>query len=215
MLVVTAFLIRVRACLQKENYTMNALTEMLMGQLAGGAISQISAKIGADTGTTSKAVGMAVPLLISALARNSSTPAGAEALNQAIARDHDGSVLDNLSGFFSNTTAANGAGILSHVLGERRNDVENGLAQSAGLDPGAAGQLLETVAPLVMGALGKTQQQQGLDANGLSAFLGEQHQQAQASAPGVMGMLGSLLDSNKDGGVLDDVSRIAGKLFGS
>lgn len=193
---------------------MNALTEMLMSQLAGGALSRISGKIGADQGTTSKALAIALPLLISALARNSSTPTGADALNQAVDKDHDGSILDNLGGFFGNTEAANGAGILGHVLGDRRSDAENGIAQSTGLDAGAAGQLLETLAPLVMGALGKTKQQQGLDANGLSAFLGEQNQQAQAAAPDVMGMLGSFLDSNKDGNVMDDVGRLAGKFFG-
>jgi hypothetical protein len=193
---------------------MNALTQMLLTQLGSSAISQIGGKIGVDPGTTSKAMAIAVPLLISALARNSSTPEGAEALNQAVARDHDGSILDNLGGFLGNPGAANGAGILGHVLGDRRVDAENGLAQSTGLDPGAAGQLLETLAPLVMGALGKTQQQQGLDANGLSEFLGNQQQQAEAAAPDVMGMLGSLLDSNKDGSVLDDVGRLAGKLFG-
>jgi hypothetical protein len=193
---------------------MNALTEMLMGQLAGGAMSQISGKIGADQSTTSKALQIALPLLISALAKNSSTPTGAEALDQAIARDHDGSILDNLGSFFGNTEAANGAGILGHVLGGRREVAESGLAQSTGLDPGAAGQLLETLAPLVLGALGKAKQQQGLDAAGLSEFLGSQNQQAQAAAPGMMGMLGNLLDSNKDGSVLDDVTRIAGKFFG-
>jgi len=193
---------------------MNALTQMLLTQLGSSAISQIGGKIGVDPNTTSKAMALAVPLLISALARNSSTPEGAEALNQAVARDHDGSILDNLGGFLGNPGAANGAGILGHVLGDRRVDAENGLAQSTGLDPGAAGQLLETLAPLVMGALGKTQQQQGLDANGLSEFLGSQQQQAEAVAPDVMGMLGSLLDSNKDGSVLDDVGRLAGKLFG-
>lgn len=190
------------------------LTEMLTQQLAGGAISQIGRKIGADEGTTRAAIAIAVPLLISALARNSSTPGGAEALNQAVAKDHDGSILDNLSSFLGNSQSANGAGILGHVFGERRTDVETGLAQSTGLDPGEAGVLLETVAPLVMGALGKTQQQQGLDAGSLSDFLGNQQQQAQASAPDMMGMLGSLLDSNKDGSVVDDVGRLAGKLFG-
>ena len=193
---------------------MNALTEMLTQQLAGAAISQISGKIGADQGTTSRAVSLAVPLLISALARNASTDSGAAALNQAIARDHDGSVLDDVPGFIANSENANGAGILGHVFGEQRNSIENGLAQTSGLDPGSAGKLLETVAPLVLGALGKTQQQQGLDANGLSAFLGNQTQQAHASAPDIMGTLGSLLDSNKDGSVIDDVGRIAGKLFG-
>jgi hypothetical protein len=192
---------------------MNALTEMLMTQLGGGALSQISGKIGADPNTTRQAIAIAVPLLISALARNSSTPTGAEALNQAVAKDHDGSILDNLGGFFGNTEAANGAGILGHVFGGQRGAAENGLAQTTGLDSGSAGQLLETLAPLVMGALGKTQQQQGLDAEGLSTFLGDQNQQAQATAPDIMGMLGNLLDSNNDGSVMDDVGRLAGNLF--
>jgi hypothetical protein len=67
---------------------------------------------------------------------------------------------------------------------------------------------------MVMGAIGKTQQQQGLDATSLSAFLGNEHQEAQASAPDMMGMLGNLLDSNKDGSVVDDVGRLATKFFG-
>ena len=193
---------------------MNALTEMLTQQLAGGAISMISSKIGADTGTTGKAVAIALPLLISALARNSSTTTGAESLNQALAKDHDGSILDNLGGFLGNSESANGAGILGHVLGGQRSDVENGLAQTTGLEPGAAGVLLETLAPMVMGALGKTQQEQGMDATSLSNYLGNQHQQTQASSPDIMGMLGSFLDSNKDGSVVDDVGRLAGKFFG-
>jgi len=192
---------------------MNALTQMITQQLAGGVIAQISRKIGADEATTARAVALAIPLLTAALARNASTPAGAEALNQAVATDHDGSVLDDLMGYLNNSEAGNGAGILGHVLGGRRNDVENGLAQSTGLDLGSAGQLLETVAPLVMGALGKTQQAQGLDAGSLSEYLGEQQQQAQASAPDMMGTLGNLLDSNNDGSVLDDVGRMAGKFF--
>ena len=193
---------------------MNAITQMLTQTLAGAAISQISNKIGANPAITSKAVELAVPLLISALARNSSTPSGAESLNQALAKDHDGSILDNLGGFLNNSESADGAGILGHVFGDQRAGVENGLAQSTGLDPGAAGSLLETVAPLVMGALGKTRQEQGFDANDLSAYLGGQHEQAQAAAPDVMSMLGGLLDSNKDGSVLDDVTRLAGKFFG-
>ena len=192
---------------------MNALTQMITQQLAGGAISQISSRLGADPGTTGKAVSMAVPLLVSALAHNSSTPEGAEALNQAIARDHDGSILDNVGAFLGNTESANGAGILGHVFGNNQSDVENSLAERTGLDPSAASQLLQTVAPLVMGALGKTQQQQGLDANGLSAYLDEQHQQTQNTAPDVLGMLSGFIDTNKDGSVVDDLGRLAGKFF--
>lgn len=192
---------------------MNALTQMITQQLAGGAISQISSRLGADPGTTGKAISIAVPLLVSALAHNSSTPEGAESLNQAIARDHDGSILDNLGAFLGNTESGDGAGILGHVFGNRQGDVENSLAERTGLDPSAASQVLQTIAPLVMGALGKTQQQQGLDANGLSAYLDEQHQQTQNTAPDVLGMLSSFIDTNKDGSVVDDLGRLAGKFF--
>jgi hypothetical protein len=192
---------------------MNILTEMLTQQLAGGAIMQISNKLGIDPGTAGKAVAIALPLLIAALARNSSTPSGANALDQAVARDHDGSILDDIGGFLNSGNTADGAGILGHVFGNQQNSIEGAVAQRTGLDAGSAGQLLAMVAPLVMGALGKTRTEQGLDANGLSAYLGDQ-QQAQNAPPDMMSMLGGFLDANQDGSVVDDLGRLAGKVFG-
>ena len=192
---------------------MNILTEMLTQQLAGGAVAQISNKLGIDQGTAGKAVAIALPLLIAALARNTSTPSGANALDQAVARDHDGSILDDIGGFLNSGNTADGAGILGHVFGNQQNSVEGALAQRTGLDAGSAGQLLAMVAPLVLGAVGKTRMEQGLDANSLSAYLGDQHQ-AQNAPPDMMGMLGGFLDANQDGSVVDDLGRLAGKVFG-
>jgi len=191
---------------------MNVISQMIMQQVAGVAARQLAQRFGVSEGTAQTAVQMAVPLLVAALARNASQPAGAEALHEAVSTDHDGSVLDNVSGHLSNPQAANGGGILSHIFGGRRTEVENNLAQATGLDPSAAGGLLETIAPLVMGAVGREQQQQGLNPSGLAEFLGQQ-QQAQAAQPGMGGMLSSLLDSNNDGEVMDDIGRIAGNFF--
>jgi hypothetical protein len=47
----------------------------------------------------------------------------------------------------------------------------------------------------------------------LSQYLGEQQQQAQIANPGLMGTLNSMLDSNRDGSVADDLSRITGNFF--
>lgn len=194
---------------------MSFITDMLMQQLSGNAVSQISQKIGADPGMTSQAIAMATPLLMSALARNASNPQGAQALHQALNQDHNGGILDNVAGFLGgNPQAANGAGILGHVLGDQRGAVQNGLAQQTGLDANASGQLLEMLAPILMGALGKTQQQQGLDVNGLASLLGNHQQAAQASSPDMMGMLSGMLDMNKDGNPMDDIGRIAGQFFG-
>ena len=81
------------------------------------------------------------------------------------------------------------------------------------MDQNSAGGLLETLAPLVMGSLGKAQQQNELDPSGLSNLLNSQQQEAQANAPDVMGMLGSMLDQNKDGSSMDDLQRMAAKFF--
>ena len=193
---------------------MDALTQQLMQQLSGDGISQISRQIGADEQTTGSALSAAMPLLVSALANNASKPEGAQALHQALAEDHDGSILNDMSGFLGNPQAANGAGILGHVLGAQQPAVTQGLAQGTGLDSSQVGQLLQIAAPLLMGALGQQQQQQGFDTNGLSAFLGGQQQAAHQSNPDMMSMLNSLLDMNRSGSALDDILGMAGKLFG-
>ena len=192
---------------------MNAITQMIMQQLSGGASRAIAQRLGVNESTANTAVQVAVPLLLAALARNASAPQGAESLHQAINKDHDGSILDNLTGYLGNPQSANGAGILSHVFGGQRPAIENNLAQATGMDQGSAGSLLETLAPVVMGAVGQAQQQNGLDPSGLSNLLNKQEQQAEANSPGVMGMLNSMLDQNKDGSAMDDLQRMAGNFF--
>ena len=192
---------------------MNAITQMITQQLSGGAVRTIAQRFGISESQADMAVQIGVPLILTALARNASQPQGAESLHQAINNDHDGSILSNLMGYLGNPQSANGAGILGHVFGSQQPTIENNLAQATGMDQTAAGGLLETIAPVVMGAVGQTQQQSGLDASGLSDLLNSQQQQAQANAPGVMSILGSMLDQNQDGSAMDDLQRMAAKFF--
>ena len=117
-------------------------------------------------------------------------------------------------GFLTNPEAANGAGILRHVLGDQQQAVQSGLAQTAGLDAGSMGQILEMAAPLIMGALGQTTQQQGLDADGLSKLLKGQTQAEKQQEPDLMGTIGQLLGTGDTANVVSQVGSILGKLFG-
>ncbi|MBN1429999.1 MAG: DUF937 domain-containing protein [Anaerolineae bacterium] len=184
---------------------MDALTTQLMQQLSGNELSQISRQIGTDEQTAGSALSTVIPLLVSALANNASQPTGAQALHQALADDHNGSILGDMSSFLENPATANGAGILEHILGGQQPAVTSGLAQGTGLDSSQVGQLLQIVAPLVMGMLGQQQQQQGFDTDNLSAFLGSQQQQVQQSNPDIISLLNSVLDVNKSGSALDDI----------
>ena len=192
---------------------MNFITQMITQQIAGVAARALAQRLGVSEATAQRAVQIAIPLILAALARNTAQPEGAKELHEAVNNDHDGSIFDNLGGYLGNPQAANGAGILGHVFGEQQAAVQNNLAQATGLDPAAAGSILETVAPLVLGAVGQTQRQNNLDAGGLSDFLGAQRQQTEAAAPDVMGALNSMLDSNHDGSVTDDVGRLLGNFF--
>ena len=192
---------------------MNIISETITQRISGPIAGQLSQRLGVSESTAQTAVQLAVPVILAALARNASKPQGAQELHQAVASDHDGSILDQLSSYLGNPQAANGSGILGHVLGGQRPAVENNLAQATGLDPNSAGSLLEMVAPMVMGAVGRQQQQNGLDPNGLSEFLIQQQQAEVQSNPDLMGTLSSMLDSNRDGSVTDDLSRMAGGFF--
>jgi hypothetical protein len=192
---------------------MNAITQIITQQLAGGAVRSIAQRLGISETAANTAVQIGVPLILAAMARNASRPEGAESLHEAINNDHDGSILDNLNGYLGNPQSANGAGILGHVFGEQQPTIESNLAQATGMDQASAGGLLETLAPIVMGALGKQQQENGLNPTDLSNLLNNQQQEAQANAPDAMSMLGSMLDQNKDGSAMDDLQSMAANFF--
>jgi hypothetical protein len=154
----------------------------------------------------------ALPALISALSRNASRGDGARALSNALERDHDGSILDNLGGFLKNPEAGPGDGILGHVLGSNRPRVESGLSRATGLDTGSIGKLLTTLAPVVLGALGRTQRSARLGPNELSSMLNQETEQVARQEPQSTGIVSQLLDADKDGDV--DISDLAKHGFG-
>jgi hypothetical protein len=188
-----------------------SILDMLSQQLGGDVVKQLSAKLGADEGSVNTAITAALPMLLGGLAKNSATPQGAEALSSALARDHDGGILDNLAGFLGSGNAGAGANILGHVFGGKTDAVASALGQASGLNAGSAGSLLAMLAPLVMGALGRTQQQSGLDSGGLANMLGNERAQLEQSSSGLGGLM-RMLDFDGDGQVMDNIGEIAGAL---
>lgn len=193
---------------------MESIISSVLGQLGGDTLGRISDVIGADRRTTERAVGTAVPVLVSALARNASSTSGAQSLLGALDRDHDGSVLDDLGSFIASFQHGPGGGILGHVLGDRQGAVESGLASATGLGRDGVSKLLVMLAPLVMGVLGRARQRQGLDADSLAGVLQDERLRATSSGP-ASGLLGQLLDSDGDGDVMDDVAKLGGGLLGA
>ncbi len=187
-----------------------SLANALLDQLGDSGLASLSQSLGSNPAATKTAAAAAVPLLLSALAKNAATNDGAAALDRALERDHDGSILDSLGAGFSDKIATDGNGILKHVLGGRRDTAERGLAQASGLDQAQSAKMLATLAPLVMGALGKQKRSQGLDAGALAGMLAGERGQSRNQ----LGGLAALIDQDGDGSVADDLLGGIGKLFG-
>ncbi|MEO1369184.1 MAG: DUF937 domain-containing protein [Acidobacteriota bacterium] len=196
-----------------------SVLEMLSQQLDANAISTMSRQLGADEKSTAQAVNAALPMLVGALAKNTQQQGGAQALLGALDRDHDGSVLDDVAGFLGGAGGGGGGGmgqaILGHILGGRQTGAEQAIGQASGLNTSSTNQLLGMLAPLVMGALSKQKQQGGLGADGLASMLGQERQRVEQAAPGAGSLLTSVLDSDGDGQIGDDLAKIGSNLLGS
>lgn len=199
---------------------MSSLLEGLMGQLGGDALKGLSRQLGTDQKQTQAGVAAALPMLMGALARNAQSNDGAANLGAALERDHDGSILDNVSGFLGQGDTSPGMGILKHVLGGKQQRVEKGLSQSTGLSGDSAGKMLAMLAPMVLGALGKAKKQNKMDTSQLTSMLGRERETFEKKAPRELGVVNALLDSDGDGDVdLGDILKggggLLGKLFGN
>ncbi|HMP32485.1 MAG TPA: hypothetical protein PKD85_22945, partial [Saprospiraceae bacterium] len=77
---------------------------------------------------------------------------------------------------------------------------------------GKAGKLLITLAPMVLGMIGKMKKTNNVESSTLLDLImqggkPQPVQQTQATGGGLLGMFGSLLDKNKDGNVMDDIAK--------
>ena len=142
---------------------MFSLQDLLGPQQGSEAVDQISNQVGAEPSMVNTAIQAALPAILGSLANNAATPQGAESLDNALANDHDGSLLDNLGalgGFVLDQStptprAADAGGILGHILGSNQGPVAQEASQKSGLPIGQVAQILMMLAPIVMAYLGR------------------------------------------------------------
>lgn len=201
------------------------MSDSIMGMLGQvldqNTIKSIGQQLGSDEQTTQKAVSAALPTLLGALSRNASTPDGAQALHGAIERDHDGGLLDNLSGFLGGAGGdqSTTSRMVGHIFGGKQSRVEQGISQASGLDSAASGKLMGILGPMVMGAIGKKRKSSNLDAGGLAGLLGKERESLERDAPKESSLIGRMLDSDGDGDFdMSDMMKMGagylGKMFG-
>lgn len=197
------------------------ILDLLQSQLGDQAISALTNQLGgqASTKQTSTAVDSGIAILMNALSKNAASPQGASALNAALDKDHDGSIMDDLMGYINgtstvnNTRAANGAGILGHILGSRQGSAVEALTKASGLNQSQSSNLLAKLAPMVLGTLGQQKKSSGIGVSDLAGILSGVAGAANKKVGGNASLLTSFLDSDGDGNLRNEAAGLGMKLL--
>jgi len=180
---------------------MAGILDLINSDLGKQIIGNISEQTGISTAQASSVVSSSVPELLGAMQGNVLNGEGASGLLNALTSGkHDGSILDNVSGFLNGGDFSDGSKILNHLLGDKLDAVSTGISSKTGVSSSIITKILPMLAPIIMGYLGKQTQKGNVSSTSdLGGLLG-------GLLTGVTGgnnsggdILTSVLDQNGDG----------------
>lgn len=175
-----------------------SLIDLITGNAGNQVASDAENKFGISKNQVIALLAVAAPLVISYLRKKSQeSPKEADALNNALDKDHDGSILNDPAQ--ATAREAEGGSILDHIFGGQKSQVENQLSQNTGISMDKIGPILGMLAPLIMGYIGQQRKDNNVTSGGglgdlLGGILGNAQNQAQAQTSNPLNdILGSVL----------------------
>jgi hypothetical protein len=176
---------------------MNILDAMLAAQ-GGGSTRQLGQQFGLDEGQVSSALSALVPALAAGLQRNMSSPQGLDGLMSVLGGGQHQRYVDDVGTLEHPDAIADGNGILGHILGSKdvSRQVASRVSAQTGIGEGVLKSMLPVVAAMMMGTMSK----QAASTGGAQASL--------SSGGSLLGMLAPMLDSNRDGSMVDVIGML-------
>jgi hypothetical protein len=186
-----------------EESTMDIL-EAIGGAERHGAVEELGRQFGLDERQVSSALSALVPALAAGFQRNMSSSQGLDGLLSALGGGQHERYVDDAAILTRPETVADGNGILGHIFGspDVSREVASRAAARTGIGESVLKRMLPIVAAMMMGAMSKRM--------GRAAA-----PQARTGTGGaLLDMLTPMLDSNRDGSIVDDVVGILGRFAG-
>jgi hypothetical protein len=178
---------------------MNIL-DAILGAQGGNATQTLGRQFGLDESQVSSALTALVPAVAAGLQQNMSSQQGLDGLVSALGGGQHQRYVDDLTTLEQPDTRADGNSILGHIFGSK--DVSRQVASKAsaqtGISEGVLKSMLPVVAAMAMGAMSKRMAAAPAPAAG-------------APAGDLLGLLTPMLDTNRDGSIVDDVVGMLGR----
>ena len=177
------------------------LMDILLNSGNGDLLKQVSQRAGLDEESASELLmSLGSSMLGSVKGRVQSQRHDSSELEDLIRRSKYANMLESPSDHYDHPSMVeNGNDLLRHITGSKENsrEIANQVSQKTGVSPSIIKSLLPMLAPFIIGTLSK------------GMFGGTQSSSVQEQDSG--GLLGSLLDFDHDGSILDDVAGMAMK----
>lgn len=189
---------------------MQHILQDVLGDMNEEVLSAMAAKAGLNVTQTRSAMGEVVPAIFGGLAKNTKKKAGLSALFNALKKDHDGSVLDQMGEVVEDPERFKASKILGHIFGSKQDALTDMIGKDLGADKGAVGGLMAMAAPMIMGQLGKSLQKYGLSEYDLKKLLAIARSDSKKEGK-AQAIVIAFLDKDGDGDVKDDLMSMAGR----
>jgi hypothetical protein len=182
---------------------MNIL-DAILGAQEGSATQQLGRRFGLNESQVSSALSALVPAVAAGFQQNMSSPQGLDGLLSALGGGQHQRYVEDLNTLDRPDTTADGNGILGHIFGNKdvSRQVASRAAAQTGISEGVLKSMLPVVAALAMGAMSKRMAASPTAATGAPP------------AGDLLSMLTPMLDSDRDGSIVDDVVGMLGRLAG-
>jgi hypothetical protein len=177
---------------------MSNILDLILGGDNKHALDELSKNFNLSEKETRSAVEELIPALSRGLEKNSASAPGMDDLLDALRTGKHAEYVDKPTNLGAPATVEDGNSILGHIFGSKEvsREVANRVSKKSGLSSTLLKKMLPIVASLVMGSLSKR-------------VLGGSRGQVNRANSG--GLLTSLLDSDRDGSIWDDVLGMAAR----
>lgn len=185
---------------------MSNILDLIFADENKSIINELQQKFDLDETQTRSAVQELIPALSRGLQNNTSSTQGMDSLLEALRTGEHQKYMEQPDSLRTSSTTKEGNNILGHIFGDKKvsREVATRASQKAGVSGTLLKKMLPIVATLVMGALSKKM----LGGGGNRTQNRTQDRTLQANSGG---LLASLLDSDRDGSIWDDVLGMAAR----
>ncbi len=180
---------------------MTNIVDLVLGDENKPAIEEMQKKFDLSESQTRSAVEQLIPALSRGLKNNTSDSQGMDALLDALRTGAHDKYMEKPGSLADSSTTRDGNDILGHIFGDKKvsREVASRASKKAGISSTLLKKMLPVLATVVMGSLGKKVLGSGGARSGRTV------------QAGAGGLLTSLLDSDRDGSIWDDVLGMAAK----